>query len=66
MKQTGPVTLTFDMKDHVARSIEVLEELQARLKQFSQGADEQSVLRSLLLEITFDYLEAKKKSNPAK
>ncbi|MFL6615996.1 MAG: hypothetical protein ACJ8LD_20065 [Pantoea agglomerans] len=66
MKQTGPVTLTIDMKDHVARSREVLEELQMRHKQFAPGAKEDYVLRSLLLEITFDYLEAKKKSNPAK
>lgn len=66
MKQTGPFTLTIDMKDHVARSIEVLEELQARLKQFAPDANEDYALRSLLLEITFDYLEAKKKSNPAK
>lgn len=66
MKTTGPITLTIDMKEHVAKSREVLEELQARLKQFAPGVDEDSVLRSLLLEITFDYLEAKKKSNPAK
>ncbi len=61
MKTTGPITLTIDMKEHVAKSREVLEELQARLKQFAPGASEDSVLRSLLLEITFDYLEAKKK-----
>lgn len=66
MKQTGPVTLTIDMKEHVAKSQAVLEELQVRLKQFATGADENSVLRSLLLEITFDYLEAKKKSHAAK
>jgi hypothetical protein len=61
MKQTGPVTLTIDMKEHVAKSQAVLEELQVRLKQFAPGASEGYVLRSLLLEITFDYLEAKKK-----
>lgn len=66
MKKTGPITLTIDMKEHVAKSREVLEELQARLKQFAPGVDEDSMLRSLLLEITFDYLEAKKKINPAK
>jgi len=66
MKTTGPITLTIDMKEHIAKSREVLEELQARLKQFAPGASEGSVLRSLLLEITFDYIEAKKKSNPAK
>ncbi len=66
MKQTGPVTLTIDMKEHVAKSQAVLEELQVRLKQFAPGASEDYVLRSLLLEITFDYLEAKKKINPAK
>jgi len=66
MKQTGPVTLTIDMKEHVAKSQAVLDELQRRLKQFSPEADEDYVLRSLLLEITFDYLEAKKKINPAK
>jgi len=62
MMKTGPITLTIDMKEHVAKSREVLEELQARLKQFAPGANEDSVLRSLLVEITFDYLEAKKKS----
>lgn len=66
MKQTGPVTLTIDMKDHVAKSQAVLEELQVRLKQFAPDASEDYVLRSLLLEITFDYLEATKKIKSAK
>lgn len=63
MKTTGPVTLTLDMKEHVAKSQAVLDELQRRLKQFSPEADEDYVLRSLLLEITFDYLEVKKNKN---
>ena len=58
MKRTGPVTLTLDMKEHVAKSQAVLDELQRRLKQFPLEADEDYVVRSLLLEITFDYLEA--------
>ena len=62
MKTTGPLNLTIDMTGHVAKSREVIEELQRRLTQFSPGTDEDYVLRSLLLEITFDYLEAKKKS----
>ncbi|WP_338570442.1 hypothetical protein VRB37_16420 [Erwinia billingiae] len=60
MKTTGPVTLTLDMNDHVAKSQAVLDELQRRLKQFSPEAGEAYVLRSLLLEITFEYLEANK------
>lgn len=63
MKKTGPVTITIDMKEHIAKSQAVLDELQRRLKQFSPEADEGYVLRSLLLEITFDYLEAKKESS---
>lgn len=66
MKTAGPVTLTLDMKEHVAKSQAVLDELHRRLKQFSPEADEDYVLRSLLLEITFDYLEAKKKIKSAK
>ncbi|ELQ6021952.1 hypothetical protein R2217_000747 [Cronobacter turicensis] len=62
MTTTGPITLTIDMRENVAKSREVIEELQRRLKQFSPEADEDYVLRSLLMEITFDYLEAKKKS----
>ncbi|ORM55967.1 hypothetical protein HA41_00610 [Pantoea conspicua] len=58
MKIIAPLTVTLDMKEHVAKSQAVLEELQARLKQFSPGASEDYVLRSLLLEVTFDYLEA--------
>jgi len=60
MKTTGPLTITIDMTEHVAKSREVIDELQRRMAQFSPGADEDYVLRSLLLEITFDYLEAKK------
>lgn len=60
MKTTGPVTLTLDMKEHAAKSQAVLDELQKRLNQFSPDADEDYVLHSLLLEITFDYLEANK------
>lgn len=66
MNTTGPITLTIDMKEHIAKSHEVLEELQSRLKQFAPDASEDYVLRSLLLEITFDYLEAKKKITSAK
>ena len=54
------ITLTLDMREHVAKSRDVLEELQERLKQFSPDASEDYVLRSLLLEITYDYIEAKK------
>nr|WP_154325054.1 hypothetical protein [Pantoea sp. 201603H] len=60
MKEIGPITFTLDMKEHVAKSQAVLDELQGRLKQFAPEADEDYVLRSLLLEITFDYLEVKK------
>lgn len=60
MKTNRPVTPTLDMKEHVAKSQAVLDELQKRLNQFSPDADEDYVLRSLLLEITFDYLEANK------
>lgn len=60
MKKTGPVTLTIDMKEHVAKSQAVLDELQRRLKQFSPEVDEDYAIRSLLLEITGDYLEANK------
>ncbi|WLS77223.1 hypothetical protein Q3V30_12050 [Erwinia pyri] len=63
MKTIGPLSVTIDMKEHVAKSHEVLEEVQRRLKQFSPKVDEDYVLRSLLLEITFDYLEAKKNKN---
>jgi len=63
VKQIGPVTLTIDMREHVAKSQQVLDELQRRLKQFAPGAPEEDVLLSLLLEITFDYLEAKKESS---
>lgn len=54
------VTMTIDMGGHVARSREVLEELQRRLSQFYPDAEERDVLISTLLDVTFDYLEAVK------
>lgn len=60
MNTSAPMKLTIDMTGHVAKSREVIEELQKRLTQFAPEADEDYVLRSLLMEITFDYLEAKK------
>ncbi|EOU1296385.1 hypothetical protein ACNSWB_001770 [Cronobacter sakazakii] len=62
MKTSVTKTLTIDMTGHAAKSREVIEELQKRASQFSSEADEDYVLRSLLMEITFDYLEARKKT----
>ncbi|HBM3111097.1 TPA: hypothetical protein LVL67_001862 [Klebsiella oxytoca] len=60
MKKTvGQITLTLDMRQHVARSREVLDELQRRVSELSPRLPEEEALRILLLDITFDYLKAK-------
>ncbi|HAV1473964.1 TPA: hypothetical protein JG874_001700 [Enterobacter hormaechei subsp. steigerwaltii] len=60
MKTTvGKFTLTLDMSGHVARSREVLDELQRRLNELSPRISEEEALRILLLDMTFDYLKAK-------
>lgn len=59
MKTTiGPITLTLDMRQQVARSREVLDELQRRVSELSPRISEEEALRILLLDITFDYLKA--------
>lgn len=58
MKTIGKLTLTIDMKEHVARSREVLEEIQRRINLMDQGITEDDALKSLLLDITYDYLDA--------
>ncbi|EIZ8586515.1 TPA: hypothetical protein JEL63_003390 [Salmonella enterica subsp. enterica serovar Enteritidis] len=63
MKQIGKLTLTIDMKEHVARSREVLDEIQRRINSMDPGITEDDALKSLLLDITYDYLEAVKYIN---
>ncbi len=60
MSDIHQITITLDMKDHVARSQEVLEELQRRVSELSPRLSEEDALRILLLDMTFDYLNAKK------
>ncbi|EPY8411769.1 hypothetical protein ACXG8N_002151 [Klebsiella aerogenes] len=55
----GPITVTLDMRWHVARSREVLEELQRRVSELGPRISEDDALRTLLLDMTFDYLKAK-------
>jgi len=65
MSDIHQITIILDMKDHVARSqevlevLEVLEELQRRAGQLSPRLSEEDALRILLLDMTFDYLKAK-------
>ncbi|WP_446905551.1 hypothetical protein [Citrobacter portucalensis] len=60
MKTTvGQITLNIDMRQQVARSREVLDELQRRLTELSPRVSEEEALRILLIDITFDYLKAK-------
>jgi len=59
MADIHQITITLDMKDHVARSQEVLEELQRRVSELSPRISEEDALRILLLDMTFDYLKAK-------
>ncbi|MGQ9451838.1 hypothetical protein ACP4QI_010175 [Leclercia sp. TB492] len=59
MSDIHQITIILDMKDHVARSQEVLEELQRRAGQLSPRLSEEDALRILLLDMTFDYLKAK-------
>ncbi|EGU1714697.1 hypothetical protein IL002_001346 [Escherichia coli] len=59
MADIHQITITLDMKDHVARSQEVLEELQRRVIELSPCVSEEDALRILLLDMTFDYLKAK-------
>ncbi|EHX9716561.1 hypothetical protein K1132_002588 [Salmonella enterica] len=63
MKQIGKLTLTIDMKEHVARSREVLDEIQRRINLMDLGITKDDALKSLLLDITYDYLEAVKYIN---
>ncbi|EBO0868511.1 hypothetical protein DQ487_10350 [Salmonella enterica] len=63
MKQIGKLTLTIDMKEHVARSREVLDEIQRRINLMVPSITEDDALKSLLLDITYDYLEAVKYIN---
>lgn len=50
----GPITLTLDMRDQVARSREVLDELQRRVSELSPRISEEDALRILLLDMTFE------------
>ncbi|WP_270735180.1 hypothetical protein [Leclercia adecarboxylata] len=60
MKTTvGQITLNIDMRQQVARSREVLDELQRRLTELSPSVSEEEALRILLIDITFDYLKSK-------
>lgn len=59
MADIHQITITLDMKDHVARSQEVLEELQRRVIELSPRVSEEDALRILLLDMTFDYLKVK-------
>lgn len=63
MKQIGKLTLTIDMKEHVARSREVLDEIQRRINLMDPGVTKDDALKSLLFDITYDYLEAVKYIN---
>ncbi|SVY15315.1 Uncharacterised protein [Klebsiella pneumoniae] len=56
----GPITLTLDMREQVARPREVLDELQRRASGLSPLISEEDALRILLLGMTFDYLKARK------
>ncbi|EWD03527.1 hypothetical protein [Klebsiella pneumoniae] len=58
-KTIGPITLTLDMRKQVARSREVLEELQRRVSELSPWISEEDALL-ILLDMTFDYLNARK------
>lgn len=55
----GHITLTLDMREQVARSREVLDELQRRVSEISPRISEEDALRTILLDMTFDYLKAK-------
>ncbi len=59
MADIHQITITLDMKEHVARSQEVLKELQRRVSELSPRVSEEDALRILLLDMTFDYLKAK-------
>lgn len=59
MADIHQITITLDMKEHVARSQEVLKELQRRVSELSPRISEEDALRILLLDMTFDYLKAK-------
>ncbi len=59
-KTIGPITLTLDLRKQVARSREVLEELQRRVSELSPRISEEDALLILLLDMTFDYLNARK------
>lgn len=57
MADIHQITITLDMKEHVARSREVLEELQRRVSELSPRISEEDAFRILLLDMTFDYFE---------
>ncbi len=59
MADIHQIKITLDMKEHVARSQEVLKELQRRVSELSPRVSEEDALRILLLDMTFDYLKAK-------
>ncbi|EDW4492300.1 hypothetical protein YV39_004321 [Salmonella enterica subsp. enterica] len=63
MKKIGKLTLTIDMKEHVARSREVLDEIQRHINLMNPGITEDDALKSLLLDTTYDYLEAVREIN---
>ncbi|EBH1741322.1 hypothetical protein ABRG78_001500 [Salmonella enterica subsp. enterica serovar Newport] len=63
MKTIGKLTLTIDMKEHEARTREVLDEIQRRINSMDPGITKDDALKSLLLDITYDYLEAVKYIN---
>lgn len=65
MADIHQIKITLDMKEHVARSKEVLEELQRRVSELSPRISEDDALRILLLDMTFDYLKAKGKAEKA-
>lgn len=55
----APITLSLDMRDQVARSREVLDELRRRTSELNPRISEEDALRTLLIDMTFDYLKAK-------
>lgn len=56
----GPITLILDLRKQIARSREVLEELQRRVSELSPRISEEDALLILPLDMTFYYLKARK------
>lgn len=50
-KTVEPITLTLDTRQQVARSREVLDELQRRVRELSPRISEEDALRILLLDL---------------